>query len=114
MTSMQVFGKSGLRPSLALLLFLAVLSFSAYAKSSGKIACEGVDYNRMIIEIIDSLPRGGGYDANPYRVELPIVSARKIGSRWEMRVRDGILPIVLALHTHYTITWWRDCITAEK
>ncbi len=86
---MLVFGKSGLRPSLAVLLVSAVLSLSAHAQPSSKIACDGIDYNTMILEIIEGLPKGGGYDVRASRVVLPVISVHQLGARLGMYVRDG-------------------------
>ena len=44
----------------------------------------------MILEIIKSLPTGGGYSLDGNRLQLPTVTAHNIGGgRWEMRVYDG-------------------------
>jgi hypothetical protein len=66
------------------------VSLGAQADSSRGPACGGVDYNAMILDIIRSLPKGGGYSLDAERVELPAVTAHNIGGgRWEMRVYDG-------------------------
>ncbi len=57
------------------------------AQTADAPACRGADYNRMILDIIDSLPKGGGYDRE--KVELPIVASLGIATRWEMLVRHG-------------------------
>ena len=89
MTSMLVLGKSGLWPSLAVLLVSAALCSSAHAKSPSKIACNGIDYNKMILEIIVSLPTGGGYEVRGSRVALPVISVHQLGARLGLHVRDG-------------------------
>lgn len=86
---MHVFGKSSLRPSLAVLLVAAALSPIAHAKAPSKIACDGVDYNQMILEIINGLPHGGGYDFRASRIALPVVSVGQVGARLGIYVRDG-------------------------
>ena len=68
---MPIFGKSALQRMLAVLLVLAVLSSSAGANTPSNIACKDIDYNAMILEIIDSLPKGGGYEVRGSRVALP-------------------------------------------
>jgi len=104
MTSMLAFGKSGLRPWLSVLLVSAVLSLSAHAKSPSRIACQSVDYNKMILEIIASLPTGGGYDGRGSRVVLPVVSVHQLGARLGMHVRHGhpshCTSATYALYTH--------------
>lgn len=86
---MRVFGKSGLLLGFAVLLVFAALSLSAHAKSLDKTACDGVDYNQIILEIIDALPEGGGYDVRASRVRLPVVSVHQVGARLGMHVRDS-------------------------
>ena len=69
---------------------LAALSLGAHAEPSRQRACGGVDYNAMILDIIRSLPTGGGYSLSAKSVELPTITAHNIGGgRWEMRVYDG-------------------------
>jgi hypothetical protein len=67
---------------------LTALSLAAHADSSP--ACGNVDYNAMILNIIRSMPSGGGYSLNADRVELPTVTEHNIGGgHWEMRVYAG-------------------------
>ena len=51
------------------------------------LSCRGVDYNRMILDIVHNLPKGGGYDRD--HPELPVVASLEIAGRWEMLVRHG-------------------------
>jgi len=69
---------------------LVLLSVGAYPGSARAQACGGVDYNAMILKIIDGLPTGGGYSLSASHVELPTITAHNIGGgHWEMRVYDG-------------------------
>ncbi len=69
---------------------LAALSLAAQAGPLRAPTCGGVDYNRMILDIIKSFPTGGGYSLAASRVELPTVTAHNIGGgHWEMRVYPG-------------------------
>lgn len=63
------------------------LSAPARAQAPDAPACRGVDYNRMILDIVRSLPKGGGYNRD--HPELPIVAGLESGTRWEMLVRHG-------------------------
>ena len=68
----------------------AALPLGAHAEPSRQRACGGVDYNAMILDIIRSLPTGGGYSLSAKSIELPTITAHNIGGgRWEMRVYDG-------------------------
>ncbi len=70
-------------------LAMAALSLGAHAEPAGVRACGGVDYNAMILDIIKSLPSGGGYSRGE-DLQLPTVTANNIGAgRWEMKVYDG-------------------------
>jgi hypothetical protein len=86
---MPIFGKSALQRMLAVLLVLVVLSSSAGANTLSNIACKDIDYNAMILEIIDSLPKGGGYEVRGSRVALPVISVHQLGARLGLHVRDG-------------------------
>jgi hypothetical protein len=101
---MPFFDTSGLRRTLSVLLVAAALSSSAHANSPSKTACRDVDYNKMILEIIASLPTGGGYDVRASRVALPVVSVHQLGARLGMHVRDGhpshCTSATYALYTH--------------
>jgi hypothetical protein len=67
---------------------LAALALTVQSDPVRAQACGGVDYNAMILEIIRSVPSGGGYSLD--RVELPTVTVDNIGGgHWEMRVYDG-------------------------
>ena len=68
---------------------LAVLSSSASANTPSNIACKDIDYNTMILEIIDSLPKGGGYEVRASRVALPVIGVHQLGARLGLHVRDG-------------------------
>ncbi len=69
---------------------LAAFSLGAPAHSADVRACAGVDYNAMILEIIKSLPTGGGYSLDGGRFQPPTITSQNIGGgRWEMRVYDG-------------------------
>jgi hypothetical protein len=57
------------------------------AQTADAPACRGVDYNRMILDILHSLPKGGGYDRD--HPVLPIVAPLEINNRWELLVRHG-------------------------
>ena len=63
------------------------LAAPAYAQMADAPACRGVDYNRMILDIVHNLPKGGGYDRD--HPELPVVASLEIAGRWEMLVRHG-------------------------
>jgi hypothetical protein len=68
---------------------LAASSLAAQAGSPHVRVCGGVDYNAMILAIIESLPTGGGYSLGADFVR-PRVTAHNIGGgRWELRVYDG-------------------------
>jgi hypothetical protein len=68
---------------------LAAMSFGVHAEPLSARACGGVDYNAMILDIIKSLPSGGGYSRDS-SFQLPTVTAHNIGGgRWEMRAYDG-------------------------
>lgn len=71
----------------------AIAAFALAATSLGAQAeprtCVGVDYNRMILDIIRELPTGGGYSIGSDFV-APAVQAHNVGGgRWELRVYDG-------------------------
>jgi len=88
---------------------MAALSHGAHANPAGARACGGVDYNAMILEIIKSLPTGGGYSLDAGRIQLPAVTAHNIGGgRWEMRVYDGFpshcTSATYALYSHLVAT----------
>lgn len=51
--------------------------------------CAGVDYNRMILDIIRELPTGGGYSIGADFVPPSVQSHNVGGGRWELRVYDG-------------------------
>ena len=59
----------------------------ARAQAPNAPACAGVDYNQMILDIVRSLPKGGGYDRD--HPVLPIVAPLEINNRWELLVRHG-------------------------
>ena len=63
------------------------LAAPAHAQVADAPACRGVDYNRMILDIVHNLPKGGGYDRD--HPELPVVASLEIAGRWEMLVRHG-------------------------
>ena len=63
------------------------LAAPARAQMPDAPACRGVDYNRMILDIVHSLPKGGGYDRD--HPVLPIVAPLEINNRWELLVRHG-------------------------
>ena len=65
----------------------ALLAAPAHAQMADAPACRGVDYNRMILDIVHNLPKGGGYDRD--HPELPVVASLEIDNRWEMLVRHG-------------------------
>ena len=58
----------------AIAVATAALPCAASAQTSDAPACRGVDYNRMILDIV----RG-----------LPIVAPLEINNRWELLVRHG-------------------------
>jgi len=66
---------------------LAGLCARASAQMPDAPACRGVDYNRMILDIVHGLPKGGGYDRD--HPELPVVAGLENGTRWEILVRHG-------------------------
>jgi len=86
---MLIFRASALRLRLAVLLVSAALASSAHANAPTNTACKDVDYNKMILEIIAGLPKGGGYDVRASRVALPVISVHQLGARLGMHVRDG-------------------------
>ena len=68
---------------------IAALPLGAQAQSSSARGCAGTDYNAMILDIIKTLPSGGGYSRGS-SFQLPTITAHNIGAnRWEMRVYDG-------------------------
>jgi hypothetical protein len=68
---------------------LASLSLSAQAAPFGARRCAGTDYNAMILDIIATLPTGGGYSIGDSFVS-PKLQAHNIGGgNWELRVYDG-------------------------
>lgn len=70
---------------------LALMAFgcAAHAGPYGGRACGGVDYNRMILDIIKGLPTGGGYSIGSNFVS-PVIQSHNIGrGRLELRVYDG-------------------------
>ena len=66
---------------------MAALSLGVSAQTPDAPACRGVDYNRMILDIVHNLPKGGGYNRD--HPELPIVSGLELAGRWEILVRHG-------------------------
>jgi hypothetical protein len=71
-------------------LALAALSCGAHAASAAQRGCAGVDYNAMILDILKTMPKGGGYSLNADVVQMPKITVHNIGTpRWEMRVYDG-------------------------
>jgi hypothetical protein len=67
-------------------LALAAASVGAHAEPR---ACAGVDYNRMLLDIIQRLPPGGGYSIGA-DFAPPVVQTHNIGGgRFELRVYDG-------------------------
>ncbi|MEI9902523.1 MAG: hypothetical protein WDN31_23275 [Hyphomicrobium sp.] len=82
---------TALRRVCALLALAALVSMplAAQAEPFAARPCSGVDYNRMVLDIIGGLPKGGGYSIGS-AFRLPTVSAHNIGAgHWEMRVYDG-------------------------
>jgi hypothetical protein len=69
-----------------LALALAAISHDARAEPR---ACAGVDYNSMIIDIIRTLPAGGGYSLGDDFVSPKLQTHNIGGGRWELRVYDG-------------------------
>jgi hypothetical protein len=86
---MPIIGKSALQLMLTVLLVLAVLSSSTSANTPSNIACKDIDYNTIILEIIDSLPKGGGCEVRGSRVALPVIAVHQLGGRLGLHVRDG-------------------------
>lgn len=88
---MHVFGTSSLRQTFTALLVAAALSTGAHANTNApnSTACQDVDYNAMILEIIAGLPKGGGYSVRASRVALPVISVHQLGAHLGMHVRDG-------------------------
>ena len=72
---------------------MSALSLGASAQTPDAPACRGVDYNRMILDIVHNLPKGGGYNRD--HPELPLVSGLELAGRWEILVRHGHLATVL-------------------
>jgi hypothetical protein len=71
-------------------LAMAALVSGARADSAPPRGCAGVDYNAMILDILKTMPKGGGYSLNSDVVQLPKITSHNIGGgRWEMRVYDG-------------------------
>ncbi len=69
---------------------LTAFGSASYAAPLHERACGRIDYNAMILDIIKSLPTGGGYSLSARTVQLPTVTAHNIGGgRWEMRSYDG-------------------------
>ena len=68
---------------------LTFLAGATAAQAAPHAMCGGVDYNRMILDIIRDLPDGGGYSLGS-DLELPTITAHNIGGgHWQMRVYDG-------------------------
>ncbi len=68
---------------------IAALPVGAQAEPSSVSGCAGTDYNAMILDIIKTLPSGGGYSRGS-SFQSPTITAHNIGAdRWEMRVYDG-------------------------
>ena len=68
---------------------LVTVAASAHADPRADV-CGNVDYNAMLLRIIEGLPNGGGYSLNAKTVEMPTVTAHNIGAgNWELRVYDG-------------------------
>lgn len=78
----------GVLATLACLLIGAARDGAAAGPRSAR-ACSGFDYNRLVLDIIRTLPEGGGYSTGkPF--QLPTVTAHNLGAgNWEMRVFDG-------------------------
>jgi hypothetical protein len=71
---------------ISLAVALSFVSQSAHAEPR---SCAGVDYNAMIVDIIHSLPTGGGYSIGSDFV-APVIQTHNIGGgRHELRVYDG-------------------------
>ena len=68
---------------------MALIAGAAHADQS-RAACGGVDYNKMILDIIKAMPKGGGYTLSVSELQLPTITANSVGGgKWEMRVFEG-------------------------
>ena len=68
---------------------MAIVAGSAYA-GQPRAGCGSVDYNKMILDIIKAMPKGGGYTLNVNELQLPTITANSVGDgKWEMRVFEG-------------------------
>lgn len=65
---------------------VAAASFAAHAEPP---PCAGVDYNAMVLDIIKTLPAGGGYSIGSDFVPPAIQTHNIGGGRTELRVYDG-------------------------
>ncbi len=65
---------------------LACFAQGAHAQQR---TCSGVDYNRMILDIISTLPTGGGYSIGESFVAPKLQAHNVGGGNWELRVYDG-------------------------
>jgi hypothetical protein len=70
-------------------LAASALVFASHSAHAEPRPCAGVDYNAMILDIIHSLPTGGGYSIGSDFV-APVIQTHNIGGgRHELRVYDG-------------------------
>jgi len=71
---------------LAFALALAIVTPRAAAEPS---PCAGIDYNAKILDIIRTLPTGGGYSLGSSFVSPKLQTHNIGGGKWELRVYDG-------------------------
>jgi hypothetical protein len=70
-------------------LAASALVFASHSAHAEPRPCASVDYNAMIVDIIHSLPTGGGYSIGSDFV-APVIQNHNIGGgRHELRVYDG-------------------------
>jgi hypothetical protein len=68
---------------------VSATSLGAKAEPINSRLCGGTDFNAMVLDIIKTLPKGGGYSRGG-SFQLPTITAHNIGgNRMEMRVYDG-------------------------
>src|SRR5450631_2337989 len=68
---------------------MAIIAGAAHADQL-RAACGGVDYNKMILDIIKAMPKGGGYTLSVNELQLPTITANNVGDgKWEMHVAEG-------------------------
>ncbi len=68
---------------------MALVAGSAHADQS-RASCGGVDYNKMILDIIKDMPKGGGYTLSDGELKLPTITSNAVGDgKWEMHVFEG-------------------------